>query len=141
MPADRPLPADDSRADLVRRVQAAWNRGDLDAAMAAHHTDALYVIVGGLEHLVGREFNGRDAIRRFFEDFHASFGRVHIEVEQAIPAGERILLILNQRNRGEAGGVETSNRWGQLLSFRDGLIIRAENYYDADEALEAIGPR
>jgi ketosteroid isomerase-like protein len=139
MPADRPLPADDPRADLVRRVQAAWNRGDLDAAMAAHHVDAVYVIVGGLEHLVGREFHGRDAIRRFFEDFHASFRRVHIEVEQAIPVGERILLILNQRNRGEAGGVETSNRWGQLLAFREGLIIRAENYYDVDEALEVLG--
>jgi ketosteroid isomerase-like protein len=66
---------------------------------------------------------------------------VHIEVEQARPAGERILLILNQRNQGEAGGVETSNRWAQLISFRDGLIIRVENYYNVDEALEAIGPR
>jgi ketosteroid isomerase-like protein len=84
---------DDPRSDLVRRLQAAWNRGDVDAAIAAHHT------------------------------------------------GERILLILEQRNRGEAGGVETSNRWGQLLSFRDGLIIRAENYYEVDDALEAIRAR
>ena len=109
--------------------------------MAAHHEDAVYIMIGGLEDLVGREFRGREAIRGFFEDFRASFGGRHIEIEQAIPAGERILLIFNQRTRGEAGGVETSNRWGQLLSFREGLIIRAENYYEVDEALEAIGAR
>jgi ketosteroid isomerase-like protein len=138
---DRGVPADDPRSDLMRRLQAAWNRGDLDAVMAGHHADAVYVMVGGLEPLVGREFHGRDAIRGFFEDFQASFGRLHIEIEQAIPAGERILLVLNQHNRGESGGVETTNRWGQLLSFREGLIIRADNYYEVDEALEAIGAR
>jgi ketosteroid isomerase-like protein len=138
---DRGLPADDPRSDLMRRLQAAWNRGDLDAVMAGHHADAVYVMVGGLEPLVGREFHGRDAIRGFFEDFQASFGRLHIEIEQAIPAGERILLVLNQHNRGESGGVETTNRWGQLLSFREGLIIRADNYYEVDEALEAIRAR
>jgi ketosteroid isomerase-like protein len=132
------LDTEDPRADLLRRLQGAWNRGDLDAMMAAHHADAVWVLIGGLEQLVGREFRGRAAIRAFLEDYQASFGQVHIEVEQAIPAGDRLLLILDQRNRGEAGGVETSNRWAQLLSFREGLVARAENYYDVDEALAAI---
>lgn len=52
-------------------------------------------MVGGIEPLVGRAFHGREAIRGFFDDFQASFGQWHIEVEQAIAAGERILLILN----------------------------------------------
>jgi ketosteroid isomerase-like protein len=56
-------------------------------------------------------------------------------------AEPRILLILNQENRGEAGGAATSNRWAQLLSFSDGLIVRAENYYEVDEALRAIKAR
>jgi ketosteroid isomerase-like protein len=139
MRSDRPLSDDDPRAELVGRLRAAWNRGDLDAVMAQHDPDAVYVIIGGLEQLVGREFRGRAAIRGFFEDFQASFGRLRIDVEQAIPADERILLILNQRNRGEAGGVETTNRWALLLSFREGLVVRAESYYEVDEALEAIG--
>jgi ketosteroid isomerase-like protein len=137
-PSLRGIHADDPRADLLRRVQSAWNRGDLDAMMAAHHADAVWVVIGGLEQLVGREFRGHEAIRAFLEDYQASFGQVHIEVEEAIPAGDRLLLILDQRNRGEAGGVETSNRWAQLLSFREGLVVRAENYYDVDEALAAI---
>jgi ketosteroid isomerase-like protein len=139
MPSFRRLSADDPHAALVRRLQAAWNRGDLDAVMACHRPEAVYVMVGGLESLVGREFHGGDAIREFFEDFRASFGELHIEVEQTLASGEQILLILNQRNRGDAGGAETFNRWGQLLFLREGLIVRAENYYDADEALKAIG--
>ena len=138
MAPHRGLPTDHPRAELVRRLQAAWNRGDLDAVMAGHHPDAVYVMIGGLEPLVGSEFRGRDAIRGFFEDFRASFGGLHIEVEQAIPAGERVLLIFSQHTRGEAGGVETFNRWGQLLFFSEGLIVRAENYYEVDEALAAI---
>jgi ketosteroid isomerase-like protein len=109
--------------------------------MAGHHPDAVYVMFGGLESLVGSEFHGRDAIRAFFEDFQASFAELQIDVEQAIAAGERILLIINQHNRGAAGGADTFNRWGLLLFFREGLIVRAENYYDANEALQAIAER
>jgi uncharacterized protein (TIGR02246 family) len=79
MPPHQRLPSDDPRATLVRRLQAAWNRGDLDAVMAGHHPDAVYVMVGGLESLVGSEFHGRDAIRAFFEDFQGSFGELQID--------------------------------------------------------------
>jgi ketosteroid isomerase-like protein len=137
-PTRRLLPPDDPRAALIRRMQAAWNSGDLDGVVAGHHPDAVYVVIGGLESLVGREFHGHAAIRGFLEDFQASFGEVHIEIEQAITAGERVLLIIDQHTRGEAGGAETFNRWGQVLSFSQGMIVRAENYYEVDDALKAI---
>lgn len=80
-----------------------------------------------------------DALGRGDIDVRATFEHVVFEVEQVLPAGGRVLVVVSQRTRGRAGGVETNLRWGILLSVRDGLIVRAENYYDVDHALEAAG--
>ncbi len=130
---------------LVREVMArqidAWNRGDIDTWLSELHSEAVVVMVGGFESLMGREFHGHEEIRRFFEDWRAIFDRVDVDLEQVMPIDDRVLLILTQRTRGRAGGVETAVRWGMLLSFSNGLVIRMENFYDVDEALEAVGLR
>ena len=132
--------ADQVREGMARQIEA-WNRGDIDAWLGYFHPEAVVVMVGGFEDLMGREFNGREEIRGFGEDWGATFERLDVEVEQVIPTDDRLLVVLTQRARGRAGGVETTVRWGMLLTFRDGLVIRMENYYDVAEALEAAGLR
>ena len=122
-----------------RAAADAWNRGDLDAVLAAYHPDAVFVLIGGFENLVGREFRGRAGIRKFFDEYRAAFGEVHIEIEEAIPVGDRLVVVQRQRNRGRAGGAETTVRYGSVLSYQDELIIRSENYYTVDDALAAVG--
>lgn len=140
---DTPPAMEQSNIELARQgMREAFNAlagGDIDVWLDYFHPEAVFVLVGGFETLVGREFHGREGIRRFLEDWRATFEQVVFEVEQVLPAGERILVVVSQRTRGRAGGVETKMRWGILLSFRDGLVVRAENYYDVDDALEAAG--
>jgi ketosteroid isomerase-like protein len=127
------------REGIARQIDA-WNRGDIDTWLSQFHPDAVVVMVGGFEGLMGREFHGHEEIRRFCEDWGAMFERVDVDLERVIPRDDgRVLMILTQRTRGRAGGVETSLRWGMLLSLRDGLVIRMENYYDVAEALQAVG--
>jgi uncharacterized protein (TIGR02246 family) len=126
-------------AESVVNSIDAWNSGDLDAFIAAYHGDAVLLMIGGFEGLVGRELRGRDEIRAFFADFLEQFARTHVETESARWVGERMLLIQRQESRARTGGVETAFRWGSLISFRDGLIYRQENYYEVDDALAAAG--
>ena len=131
--------------DVVRdRLEEALNalgRGDIDAWLDYFHPHAVYVLIGGFESLIGREFRGREEIRGLMKEWRATFEDVVLEIEQVIPADERVLVVISLRSRGRAGGVETTLRWGLLMSFRDGLVVRAENYYDVDQALEAVGLR
>ena len=40
---------------------------------------------------------------------------------------------------GEASGAPITQRWGQVYTFRDGKIIAVDNYWHANDALEAVG--
>jgi hypothetical protein len=40
---------------------------------------------------------------------------------------------------GDASGTPVALRGGQVYTFRDGLISAVDNYYEASEALEAVG--
>jgi len=40
---------------------------------------------------------------------------------------------------GEASGAATTHRAGQVFTFRDGQISAIDNYWEAAEALEAVG--
>ena len=118
----------------------AWEGRDYDAVLESYHPDAELVLIGGFDALVGPTFKGHDGLRQFFSEFEVAFSEAQLEFEEAIPVDDtRVLLIQRQRTRGRAGGVETVLRWGNVLTFEDGLIIRSENYYDVEEAKRAVG--
>ncbi len=62
-----------------------------------------------------------------------------VEVEDYIDAGERVVVIVNQRGRSKATGVPVDMRFAQVWSLRDGLAFRMQMYASVDEALEAAG--
>jgi ketosteroid isomerase-like protein len=43
------------------------------------------------------------------------------------------------RGAGGRSGAPAEFRWGQVYSFRDGLISAVDNYYEASDALRAVG--
>ena len=49
------------------------------------------------------------------------------------------MLIASTLGAGDASGVAVEWRWGQIYTFRDGKISEVDNYWEADEASEAVG--
>ena len=62
-----------------------------------------------------------------------------LEVEDYVDAGERVVVIINQRGRSKASGIPVEMRFAQVWTLRDGRGIRMEMYASVDEALEAVG--
>jgi ketosteroid isomerase-like protein len=48
-------------------------------------------------------------------------------------------LIARTVGAGDGSGVPVIQRWGQIYSFRGGKIVAVDNYWNASEALEAVG--
>ena len=69
--------------ELGRRIQAAANRRDFDLMMSVYAPDAV-VDAEGLG-----TFEGRAAIRRFFEDMVGSFDQYVIEQDEFLDLGKR----------------------------------------------------
>ena len=126
------------RLDLVRRGLAAFNDRDLDTLLAPYTDDAEWRLHGGLDDLVGTEVKGRDAVRSFLGDWIENLGS-RVEVERVLEAGGRVVAMLRVESSGGASGAPTTQRIGQVYTFRDGQIRLVDNYWEASEALEAVG--
>jgi hypothetical protein len=127
--------------ELVRAAWDAWGRGDLDAVFATYHHD----IEWDTTHFEGWPetgvYRGHDGVRKFFDDWLATWDRYEVRLEEAIEVGERVLTLYWQRGVGRGGGVPMEFRGAQVIEFRDGKIAVIDNYSDHAKALEAVGLR
>jgi ketosteroid isomerase-like protein len=127
-----PVPNDD--VDVVRRAIDAWNRRDLEAALELTHPQCESRSVQATETAYGRE-----GVAATFRDWFEAFEDFQMEPEDFIVSGDRILVPMRQRARGEGSGLQIDERFYQLYTVRDGMIIRFDEYSDEEQALQAAG--
>jgi hypothetical protein len=88
---------------------------------------------------IGGVYRGIDAVRQFWREWLAAWETLLFEYE-LVDAGDRVVMLLDQRMRGRSSGIEVSlGRYAQVATFRDGLMVRLKLYPSQSEALEAAG--
>jgi ketosteroid isomerase-like protein len=126
--------------EIIRRAFRAFNERDVDAMLANWADDVEMRLVGGFADLMGAEFRGHEGVRRWFGEWVGSVD-VRAEIEEIHDAGDRVVVVARAVGSGEASGAPVTLRGGQIYTFRDGIVIAVDNYYEAGEALEAAGLR
>ena len=125
--------------ESLRRAFEAYNRGDVDAAVADIHPHCEYVPSGALPG-VRDVVRGPEGYKRTIAWLRDAFDRAHIDVELT-DAGDQVLAWLTARGRGKQSGVETAWEFWQVWTYRDGRAVSGRGFTDRDEALEAAGLR
>ena len=123
--------------EVVREVMRAFNARD-DSAMSHYAEDAEFRLIGGFSGMAGENLRGREAILRFAWELIDNL-QARFVVERLFEADDRVVLIASAVGAGDASGAGVEWRWGQVYRFRDGLITEVDNYWEAEEALEALG--
>ena len=82
---------------------------------------------------------GPEGGMQFNAEWAAAWDDWELEAQDYIDAGERVVVILNQRGRSKATGIPVEMRFAQVWTLRDGQGIRMELYASVEEALEAVG--
>ena len=126
--------------EVVRAMWAPYARGDFEASLGAYAEDTVWDDTryrpDGAVHL------GRDALVDLVRTWRAAWEDYDIEVEEVLDAGDdRVAVVLLETGRGKGGGVEVTNRWGQVMTVRGGQIVHTMVYRAPEEALEAVGLR
>jgi ketosteroid isomerase-like protein len=120
--------------ELARQAFEAMSRGDLDAVMSFFTPDAVYDLSdAGLG-----TFEGEEAIRRFFEDWHRSWEDYRFEEEEILDLGHGVgLSVVRESARlvGGKGRVET--RVAQVSIRANDKVEWLKAYRDPDEARAA----
>ena len=88
----------------------------------------------------GSTYRGRDGVRQRLEEWLESFADYRYEVQRIIDCGgDEVLVVGTEVGRGAMSGAEVRSTDYELLTIRDGMIVRIREFYDEGDALEAGG--
>ena len=119
----------------------AWQRDDLDAWLSMIHADAEWL--SAVERRfgeAGRIVRGHEGLREFWTFWRTEFVDFWMEVDDIRDLGdERVLQLSHAGFRGPASGIMVESELAQVLTFRNGKVVRSLDYLSHREALRAVG--
>ena len=125
--------------EIVRRAYERWNQGDfggdLEKNLFAPGFEYLPAPVVGL----GETIQGLDGFMRFLEQFWEDFNGAHVEPQELMEAGDRVLAVVTFRGKGRQSGVDVNMEVFQLWTLCEGKVVRGQGFREREEALEAAG--
>jgi ketosteroid isomerase-like protein len=88
----------------------------------------------------GTTYLGREGVRQRLEEWLESFDEYRYDVQRIIDCGrDEVLVEAAEVGRGAMSGAKVRSTNYELLTIRDGMIVRIREFYDEGDALEAAG--
>ena len=126
-----------TNADLARRGFELWNERRIDEMLTLFHEDAVWDMTpfGIPDRAVS---TGHPAMRRFFDEWMATFPDSTIEIEEVEQRGDWTLTVVLQTVSGRSSGTPVPFHYGGIGRWRDGRLELVENHPDLDRARAAF---
>jgi ketosteroid isomerase-like protein len=86
-------------------------------------------------------YRGRDAVIEYNQRLFEQFERVHIELEELLPADDRVVVVSRQHAVPRSGRAEIVVQVVEVWAIRDGLLAKRQSFSTRTEGLEAAGLR
>jgi ketosteroid isomerase-like protein len=127
----------DENVDKARDFIDAYNRRDFDAAVEAFDPEIEWVLP---ERQSSDSCRGPEEVKRFWKGIDQTFDELRLEPQEHVDAGDRVATRLRHHGRGKRSGLEINEElYHQVVTFRDGRMVRIEYFGKWSEALEAAG--
>jgi ketosteroid isomerase-like protein len=122
--------------DIFRRNNEAVSSGDIEAALVALDPEAELIprraAVQGI-------YRGHDGMRQFMAENADNFDRYQVRYQEVRDLGDRLIAFGTVHVRGKESGIEVTTPTAMVATFRDGKMVRAEDFSERSEALKAVG--
>jgi ketosteroid isomerase-like protein len=125
--------------EVVRRFYEAYDRGDRNGWTRLLGSEVELLPLG--VELTGGHERGVEGVVRGQSEFTSHFASYEISPERFYDAGDRVVVVLHRKARSARSRALIEDRFGQLISLRDGRIVRFQSFRQVSEALEAAGLR
>jgi ketosteroid isomerase-like protein len=123
-------------AEIVRRGYEAYERGDVDDAVADFASDCEYSATGVLPGATG-VFLGPEGYKSVIAWLRENFDDAHMGLNALVDAGDSVVASVTLRGRGRQSGAAASWTFWQVWTLRSGKIVRGRGFTNEAEALEA----
>jgi ketosteroid isomerase-like protein len=128
----------DEDFEVVRRVWAAFNRGEQGAIADYLHPDVVAIPFGAT--LEGKAYRGRDDVLHWWNDeILATWEQFEVHPEQFERVDEKLLVTGRWKARGIESGVDLDLPAAWVIEVRDGQIAYWQTYTDGEQARRDVG--
>src|SRR4051794_1964928 len=118
--------------DIFRSNNEAVSSGDIEAALVALDSEIELIprraAVQGI-------YRGHDGMRRFMAENADNFDLYQVRYEEVRDLGDRLVAFGTVRARGKERGIEVTTPTAMVATFRDGKMVRAEDFSERSDAL------
>jgi ketosteroid isomerase-like protein len=128
-------PVSKENLETTRRAIEAGNRGDIDGIMAEYGPDPMMRMPR--EGPNPGTHQGREAIRRFFEDFYGEWEEFVIDIVDLIEGDQQVIGTVHWRGFSRRYGIEVSQPGAFIYSFDGGKISGVSFFQTKVQALRA----
>jgi ketosteroid isomerase-like protein len=84
-------------------------------------------------------WRGHSGFRRLWEQWDQAWDEFRAEAGEIIDFGDMSLVLFHFVGRGRGSGLEIRQPVAFLLTLRGGRLVRWQEWWDWDEALDAVG--
>ncbi|MGH2991258.1 MAG: nuclear transport factor 2 family protein [Microbacterium sp.] len=82
---------------------------------------------------------GAEAIQAYFDQWVEMFEGIEFEATELIDVDDKVFAWIRFSGRGVGSGTPVELEQAQVWTFRDGSVVRVEEYFDRAEGLRAAG--
>jgi ketosteroid isomerase-like protein len=126
-----------TNVEIVLDGYARFNAGEQIPELWFWHPDAEYH--AAREDPDSAVHRGIDAIRRQFASWLDAYPDLTVEPLEARGQGDKVFLWVRFAGHGAASGAPLEMELAHVYTLRDGKAVRAVEYMDRDEAVQAAG--
>jgi len=125
--------------ETVRGVYASFITGDVDTIMSYLHDDVVWShpAVGSNIPIAG-DYKGKEGVLQFFDDVVNSVDVLGQEVFNVVGAGDLYVALGYEKMRVQSTDKVYGSNWAHVFTFKDGKIIRFEEFIDTYEMDQAF---
>jgi ketosteroid isomerase-like protein len=123
--------------EALRGAYAAFNRGDMDAAVEPLDADIEWIEPA--EFPGGGTYHGRDAVKRYLTQSREAWAEARSEPEEFLRAGNRIVVLVHARVRAKGSGEWQDVRLADVYTIHNGKATQMRAFADRRDALRWAG--
>jgi ketosteroid isomerase-like protein len=123
----------------LRESYAAFNRGDIDAALEP--LDAQIEWSEPAAFPGGGAYHGRNGVKQYLTQSRATWAEGSSEPEQFITVGDKIVVFVHARIRQKGSNAWQDVSLADVYTVRNGKATQMRAFADRQEALRSVGVR
>ncbi len=130
--------SEENEEQVIREAHDAFSRRDLEAFVACWSPACEYEpVVGALG--ADHSYRGHDGIREWWHEFAESWEGWTSRIHAIRPVGDEVLVEMTVEVIGKGSAAQVTQTFFQVVTVRDGKVVRSRDFATSEQALEAAG--